>query len=212
MGSYNNSGEVLARWSKYPTEWSTYCTLWSTNPTLSSTNPTRWSTYPKQWSTNPSQWSTYSVVYICGLAMTARDACNIVSWDKHLAASKRVTWDENLCDIRTISPREPKKVFQFPVSTSKTKDRSNQFIFKVTQSCKLKTQEPGTLLPSFPLSKKIQPDFQENQTQLGCSDDLQTVVDRARARKEVANKTEKTVGYSWQADRSKLRLQFECQL
>jgi len=139
--------------------------------------------------------------------MTAKDACNIVSWEKHLAASKRVTWDENLCDIRTISPREPKKVFQFPVSTSKTKDSSNQFSFKVPQSCKLKTQEPVTLLPYFTLSNnnKIQPDFPQNQTELGCSCDLQTVVDRARARKEVANKSEKT----WQADRSKLRLKFE---
>jgi len=197
MGSYNNSVEVLARWSKYPTEWSTYL-----HSGLHSLHSGLHSLHSGLHIVNSGQQILHSglhilhsglrilhsglhilhsgqqilhgglhilhsglhtlhsglhivlIVYICGLAMTARDACNIVSWDKHLAGIKRVTWDENLCDIRTISPREPKKVFQFPLSTSKTKDRSNQFIFKVTQSCKLKTQDQGTLLPSFPLSKK----------------------------------------------------------
>merc|ERR1712072_488179 len=116
--------------------------------------------------------------------------------------NKRVTWDSNLCEIRMISPRENKKVFPLPASHHE--DISKQQINQITQPSELRTQ-PGMCLTKFYLPNKNK---SLDLCKLGCSEQLQTVVDRARARTQISNNNDK-MGYTRQPDRSKLKLHFE---
>merc|ERR1712002_1068841 len=117
--------------------------------------------------------------------------------------NKRVTWDNNLYEIRMISPREEKKVFS--LQTSRQEDTSNHTIYQITQPSEVKTQS-GVFLSKFYLPKTNK--SQLNPGQLGCSEQLQTVVDRARKMKQISNNND-NMGYTWQPDRSKLKLHFE---
>ena len=118
-------------------------------------------------------------------------------------SNKRVTWDDNLYEIRMISPREEKKVF--PLPTSHQEDISNHSIYQITQPCEVKTQS-GVFLSKFYLPKTNKSQLIPGQ--LGCSEQLQTVVDRARKMKQISNNND-NIGYTWQPDRSKLKLHFE---
>merc|ERR1719312_257678 len=102
-----------------------------------------------------------------------------------------------------ISPREEKKVF--PLPTSHQEDISNHSIYQITQPCEVKTQS-GVFLSKFYLPKTNKSQLIPGQ--LGCSEQLQTVVERARKMKQISNNNDNK-GYTWQPDRSKLKLHFE---
>ena len=108
--------------------------------------------------------------------------------------SKRVTWNENLLEIRNISPRVSKEPFKFPNSPSKPvidysqpTDHCRHFICKADQPYRLKNNtEPANTIfpPSYTNSFK---NGCPSETKLRCSPQLQKVVNQARAMKQLPN-------------------------
>merc|ERR1712002_581696 len=101
--------------------------------------------------------------------------------------SKRVTWSENLLDIRNISPRhsQSQNNFKFPEKPSKAtlgyishsghgSEKCSHFICGVGQPCRLKNKSS-----SYSSSNPSKSTSRSTTTQLNCSPQLQKVVYRA---------------------------------
>ena len=81
---------------------------------------------------------------------------------------KRVTWNENLLDIKTISPRVKTDKFRFPAQQKPSQPSCTHFICKPGQPCRNSRSESPA----------------RNTTKLQCSPQLQKVVLHAVKQKE----------------------------
>ena len=92
-------------------------------------------------------------------------------------SDKRVTWNENLLEIRNISPRVSKARFNFP--TAHSTNNCNHFIYGANQPSRTK-DDTG---PQWTKSNNYanQTGVVQNTSKLRCSPQLQAVVDRAKA-------------------------------
>ena len=140
--------------------------------------------------------------------------------DTRKQCNKRVTWNENLLEIRNISPRVTKcKIpFKFPDRPSQASsdnlhnsvqppDHCRHFTCKADQSCRLKsnTESANTTFP--PCYTNTFSNGCQSATKLSCSPQLQKVVNRARTIKQLPNHAEKTE-YDWKPRRTNLTLNF----
>ena len=132
--------------------------------------------------------------------------------------NKRVTWNENLLEIRNISPRVSRVPFKFPDRPSQPiidyshnsvqpPDHCRHFTCKADQSCRLKsnTESANTTFP--PCYTNTFSNGCQSATKLSCSPQLQKVVNRARTIKQLPNHAEKTE-YDWKLRRTNLTLNF----
>jgi hypothetical protein len=131
-------------------------------------------------------------------------------------SSKRVTWNENLLQIRNISPRVSKQPFKFPDQPTQSSsafshnsvqptDPCSHFIYKADQPCRLKSNTESTKTTFPPCYTNTFTNGYKSATKLNCSPQLQKVVNRARAIKQLPNPTE----YDWKPSRTKLTLNFQ---
>ena len=119
--------------------------------------------------------------------------------------NKRVTWNENLLEIRNISPRISKVPFKFQDRPSQPindyshppdqSDHCRHFTCKADQPCRLRSN-PESATNGY-----------QSATKLNCSPQLQKVVNRARTIKQLPNHAEKTE-YDWKPNRTNLTLNF----
>merc|ERR1719341_1328734 len=91
-----------------------------------------------------------------------------LSISEDVKTGKRVTWSENLLDIRNISPRHSKDQFRFPQTNSRSTtehqnhqgqqaDNCNHFICGAGQPCRLKAQASSPYSPSSKSSSSPSP-------------------------------------------------------
>ena len=115
-----------------------------------------------------------------------------------------MTWNENLLEIRNISPR----VTKVPHNSVQPTDHCRHFIFKADQPCRLKsnTEAADTTFP--PYYTNTFTNGCQSSTKLNCSPQLQKVVNRARAINQLPNHTG-TTEYDWKPSRTNLTLNFQ---
>merc|ERR1712106_315833 len=99
-------------------------------------------------------------------------------------SGKRVTWNENLLDIRNISPRIKAENYKFPVKPKESKTYCSHFTCRAGHPCRQTNSGTATN------SKKPT----TTTTQLNCSPQMQKVV--FRAVNQSPNQKENT-NYEW---------------
>ena len=109
-------------------------------------------------------------------------------------SGKRVTWNENLLDIRNISPRITQDKFKFPTKTNSTaSDYCSHFTCRVGHPCRLKSSPTA--------HTSTQSSIKPTTSQLKCSPQLQKVV--FRAVKHLPHQEENTK-YQWNQQNNNL--------
>ena len=108
-------------------------------------------------------------------------------------SGKRVTWNENLLDIRNISPRINKDKFKFLTETNSTASDYSHFTCRVGHPCRLKSSPTA--------HTSTQSSIKPTTSQLKCSPQLQKVV--FRAVKHLPHQEENTK-YEWNQQNNNL--------
>merc|ERR1712130_73228 len=131
---------------------------------------------------------------------------------------KRVTWSDNLCHIKVISPRQNKENYRFPSKPSKSTTQylnnaassdCNHFVCGMDQPYMLQSRSncPSRTFQTVNRHNKMyNMDLSTTTNNLGYLPHLQTIVEGAANIKQTTEKVEHNY---WKPDRSNMRLGFE---
>ena len=132
--------------------------------------------------------------YENGKPVNSQIQYNSIPAETQKQSGKKVTWNENLLDIKNISPRITQDKFKFPSKTNSTApDYCSQFTCRVGHPCRLIS------IPTAHTSTHSH--IKPTTSQLKCSPQLQKVV--FRAVKHLPHQEENTK-YEWNQQNNNL--------